>query len=338
LTTGPTDTAQEFLTTETVGPYLVDRGVFSPADDLEIAELGGGVSNIVLRAESTARAVVLKQALPRLRVAEEWLAKRERAINEAEALRLLGGITPDHLPELIDLDRERCALVTSAAPAGWTSWKERLLGGHADPQIARSLGEILARWHATTLLDGRVRALFPDTVLFDQLRVDPYYRATAAHRLDLAGHIEGYVERMQHNRLCLVHGDFSPKNVLVGDGIWVIDFEVAHVGDPVFDVAFMLNHLLLKRVHLPGSRGAEESVRAFWAGYEGAVPEALLPDRQYLHGQLGCLMVARVEGKSPVEYLSDRERVAVAELGSSLLRDPPDSIDAVLGLVAASLA
>jgi tRNA A-37 threonylcarbamoyl transferase component Bud32 len=281
---------------------------------------------------------VLKQALPRLRVAEEWLAKRERAINEAEALRLLGGITPDHLPELIDLDRERCALVTSAAPAGWTSWKERLLGGHADPQIARSLGEILARWHATTLLDGRVRALFPDTVLFDQLRVDPYYRATAAHRLDLAGHIEGYVERMQHNRLCLVHGDFSPKNVLVGDGIWVIDFEVAHVGDPVFDVAFMLNHLLLKRVHLPGSRGAEESVRAFWAGYEGAVPEALLPDRQYLHGQLGCLMVARVEGKSPVEYLSDRERVAVAELGSSLLRDPPDSIDAVLGLVAASLA
>jgi tRNA A-37 threonylcarbamoyl transferase component Bud32 len=281
---------------------------------------------------------VLKQALPRLRVAEEWLAKRERAINEAEALRLLGGITPDHLPELIDLDRERCALVTSAAPAGWTSWKERLLGGHADPQIARSLGEILARWHATTLLDGRVRALFPDTVLFDQLRVDPYYRATAAHRLDLAGHIEGYVERMQHNRLCLVHGDFSPKNVLVGDGIWVIDFEVAHVGDPVFDVAFMLNHLLLKRVHLPGSRGAEESVRAFWAGYEGAVPEALLPDRQYLHGQLGCLMVARVEGKSPVEYLSDRERVAVAELGSLLLRDPPDSIDAVLGLVAASLA
>ena len=338
MTTGPTDTAEEFLTTETVGPYLVDRGVFSPADDLEIAELGGGVSNIVLRAESTARAVVLKQALPRLRVAEEWLAKRERAINEAEALRLLGGITPDHLPELIDLDRERCALVTSAAPAGWTSWKERLLGGHADPQIARSLGEILARWHATTLLDGRVRALFPDTVLFDQLRVDPYYRATAAHRLDLAGHIEGYVERMQHNRLCLVHGDFSPKNVLVGDGIWVIDFEVAHVGDPVFDVAFMLNHLLLKRVHLPGSRGAEESVRAFWAGYEGAVPEALLPDRQYLHGQLGCLMVARVEGKSPVEYLSDRERVAVAELGSSLLRDPPDSIDAVLGLVAASLA
>jgi 5-methylthioribose kinase len=337
LTTGRTDSDEEFLTTETVGPYLVDRGVFSPADELRIAELGGGVSNIVLRAESRARAVVLKQALPRLRVAGEWLANRERAINEAEALRLVGGITPDHVPVLVDLDRERCVLVTSAAPVGSTSWKSRLLDGDADPRIARSLGEILARWHATTLVDEQVRALFPDTVFFDQLRVDPYYRATATRRPDLARHIEGYVERMQRIRLCLVHGDFSPKNVLVGDGIWVIDFEVAHVGDPLFDVAFMLTHLLLKRVHMPGIRNAEQSVRAFWGGYEGAVPEALRPDRRYLFGQLGCLMVARIDGKSPVEYLSDRERVTVAELGSSLLRDPPDSIDAVLNLVGASL-
>ncbi len=338
MTTGPTDTSEQFLSTETVGRYLVGRGIFSPADGLKIAELGGGVSNIVLRAESPARAVVLKQALPRLRVADEWLANRERAINEAEALRLLGGITPDRVPALIDLDRERCALVTSAAPAGWASWKTRLLDGIADPRTAESLGEILARWHAATFRDERVRAAFPDTVLFRQLRVDPYYRVTAARRPDLAPHIERYVERMQHVRLCLVHGDFSPKNVLVGDGIWVIDFEVAHVGDPVFDVAFMLNHLLLKRVHMPRIRGAEESVRAFWAGYEGAVPATLLPDRPYLFGQLGCLMVARVEGKSPVEYLSDRERVMIVELGSSLLRDPPDSIGAVLDRVAASLA
>jgi hypothetical protein len=118
LTTGRTDSDEEFLTTETVGPYLVDRGIFSPADELRIAELGGGVSNIVLRAESPSRAVVLKQALPRLRVADEWLANRERAINEAEALRLVGGITPDRVPVLVDLDRERCALVTSAAPWG----------------------------------------------------------------------------------------------------------------------------------------------------------------------------------------------------------------------------
>jgi hypothetical protein len=117
----------------------------------------------------------------------------------------------------------------------------------------------------------------------------------------------------------------------------VIDFEVAHVGDPLFDGAFMLNHLLLKQVHMPQIRSTEESVRAFCAAYEGAVPETLLPDRPYLFGQLGCLMVARFDAKSPLEHLSDRERVAVVELGSLLLEDPPESIDAVLGLVAASL-
>ena len=115
----------------------------------------------------------------------------------------------------------------------------------------------------------------------------------------------------------------------------MIDFEVAHFGDPAFDVAFMLNHLLLKRLHRggPGS-GIESCVTDFWDGYRGAVPEALLPDFRYVLGHVGCLMVARVDGKSPAEYLSPDEREAARTAGSRLLLAPPDSLDAALDLTA----
>src|SRR5205823_3904230 len=143
---------------------------------------------------------------------------------------------------------------------------------------------------------------YGDPEVFDQLRIDPYYRTVARRQPRLANAVEAFVRRMGATRVCMVHGDYSPKNVLVGRGIWVIDFEVAHFGDPAFDVAFMLNHLLLKRLHLRGpGDGIENCVRRFWNGYRSSVSKRLLPDLRYVLGHVGCLMVARVDGKSPVE-------------------------------------
>ena len=119
----------------------------------------------------------------------------------------------------------------------------------------------------------------------------------------------------------------------------MIDFEVAHYGDPAFDVAFMLNHLLLKRLHVPAaSAGLERCARGFWDALPQAPsPRELLPDARYVLGHLGCLMVARVEGKSPAEYLSPAERETAAKVGARLLLAPPDSLEAVLALVADAL-
>ena len=119
---------------------------------MRVEELGGGVSNIVLAVSCEDTRVVVKQALPRLRVEDEWLAKRERAINEARALRLAHTITPGCVPALLDVDRELCTLTMTAAPSEWTTWKDRLLAGEADAGVARRLGEILAAWHGATFL------------------------------------------------------------------------------------------------------------------------------------------------------------------------------------------
>ena len=322
----------ELLSKETASAYLAQRGAVPGAQHAVISQLSGGVSNVVLAADCGQTRVVLKQALPRLRVKDLWLAKRERAISEADALVLARTLTPDTVPAVLDVDRERCALTIEAAPRSWVTWKSLLLAGDVDTEVASRLGETLAEWHRATFRDAAVAARFADYEAFDQLRVDPFHRTVSARRPELAAAIAPLVARMQATHVCLVHGDFSPKNVLVGDGVWVIDFEVAHFGDPVFDVAYMLNHLLLKLLHLPDSTSRLESSAArFWEAYAAAVPEDLLPEIPYLLGHIGALMVARVDGKSPVEYLTRGEQDRVRELGSRLLLDPPGSLgDALL--------
>jgi 5-methylthioribose kinase len=326
----------ELLSVESVGGYLLARDVLPEGGGrLRAEELGGGVSNIVLAVASGDRRVIVKQALPRLRVEDEWLAKRERALNEASALRLAGTITPGCVPDLLDVDEELCALTMSAAPPDWVTWKQRLLAGDVDVSAAGTLGEILAAWHSATFENEEALGASGDYEVFDQLRIDPYYRTVASRRPRLAKAIEAFVRRMKATRVCLVHGDYSPKNVLIGEGVWVIDFEVAHFGDPAFDLAFMLNHLLLKRLHLGGPGDEIEScVTGFWDAYVGGIAGMPPPDVSYVLGHVGCLMVARVDGKSPAEYLSGDEREAARAAGSQLLVEPPGSLADALEITA----
>jgi 5-methylthioribose kinase len=260
---------------------------------------------------------VLKQALPRFRVAEEWLVPPERAVTEAQAIELMARLAPGSVPALLDSDSEAHTLVVEEAPGGWLSWKSRLLDGEADPAVARRLGELLAVLHT-----GTADVDFGSAESFEAQRVDPYLRTIQRRHPALTETIGGYTERLLTTRQCIVHGDFSPKNVLVGDGgVWIIDWEVAHRGDPTFDLAFMLNHLLLKTIHRPDAR----------AGYEAcgeAFVDAYGPpsDMSWVLGLVGCLMLARVDGKSPAEYLTDSGRRQARASGISMLTEPPGSL------------
>jgi 5-methylthioribose kinase len=325
----PTD-----LTVENVGEYLVSREVFEDVGNIDVHELGGGVSNVVLVARQNDRRVVVKQALGRLRVADEWLATKERAITEGEALGLADRLIPNSVPAVLDLDRESCALTISEAPASWKNWKEQLLRGNADPLIAARLGEWLGSWQVETFENPDIKRQFASYQSFEELRIEPFYETSAQRRPELRASIDMFVENMRARRVCLVHGDFSPKNILVGDGFWVLDFEVAHYGDPVFDVAFMLSHLFVKRLHFPtASHELEHCIEEFWSAYQKIATSHLSPIA-YVIGHVGCLMVARVDGKSPVEYLTIAERDTARQVGSEFLLDPPNSIDEALTIVA----
>lgn len=322
----------QLLTPTTAAAYLRQRGLLD-SGPVRVRALSGGVSSVVLAASDGKRAVVVKQALPRLRVADEWFASQSRTITEAEALELAGKLAPGVVPGVLHADAGRYVVVLDQAPDSWHDWRSLLLAGYADCEVAARLGRVLATWHRRTWGGVGLTARMDDTEPFEQLRVDPYYRTLARRRPELAGLVLRYADRMRGRRRCLVHGDLSPKNILVGpaDATWVIDFEVAHRGDPAFDVAFLLSHLLLKSLHRPSDTdGFDDCIREFLHAYAQGIELQEAWDWPYLMGHVGCLLLARVHGKSPVTYLSKTGMCGAHRLGTGLLQSPPETLDELL--------
>ena len=348
------------LTTASAADYLTDRGLAAAHEPLTVRELAGGVSNVVLLVERPGgERLVLKQALPRLRVEQQWLCSIERIWREVEVLRLCGRLLQEgvrvqesgdrgqgagdrgrflvRVPEVLFEDRDNYCFAMTAAPTEHRTWKELLLAGHADAQIAQACGWLLGRLHADTWNDAEVARLLDDRTFFRDLRISPYYDRIAEVHADLAIPIQQVTSSIWEHRRCLVHGDFSPKNLLVADGeLWLIDFEVGHFGDGAFDLGFFLTHLVLKTL-VAGPRGADylALITTFRAAYDeellpaaGAAGTAQLWQRTV--GALSGCLLARVDGKSPVDYLTDPLAQAVRRTARDLLRSPPRNFDELL--------
>lgn len=315
------------LTVSSAPSYLASRG-FDPAS-LKISELAGGVSNIVLLVEHPGGRLVLKQALPQLRVEQEWFSDMRRIFAECAALRAVAPLLPaGSVPEVLFEDEPFFAFAMTAAPAGAQSWKTQLLAGAADDRIASQVAAILGALIRNTWQSPEMAARFDNLQIFDELRLDPYYRRMQSIAPDLAPHFEMLIENCRKRRVSLVHGDWSPKNILAHDGRAIaIDFEVIHFGDPSFDAAFMLNHLLLKTFHgLPDTR---RLARVFWDRLTEEIPQAPWFEQATLQ-HLAGLLLARMDGKSPAEYLRDpglKERVR--RFGRKMIQDPPATVDEV---------
>lgn len=319
----------EALTPLSLPAYLAERGAVPAGADLEVEALGGGISNDVWRVRwpGGGDGIVVKQALPFLRVEEVWAYDVGRSAVEHRALSAIGRLLgPGHAPAVVFADDERHAFAMECAPEGGAPWKERLLAGEIDMRDAYRAGDLLGRIHAASAADPAVAAAFADQATLIEGRIDPYHRFTAAHHPDLAPAIDAEVERLLATRRALVLGDYAPKNLLAyPDRMLVLDVEVAHWGDPAFDVAFCLNHLCLKALHLPRHRALLVALaRALHGAYAEAAPG--LADEPAVVAELGVLMVARVDGKSPAEYLDERSQGLARAIGRSLVLDPPATV------------
>jgi 5-methylthioribose kinase len=137
---------------------------------------------------------------------------------------------------------------------------------------------------------------------------------------------------MLGTRSTLVLGDYAPKNAFAYPGrLLILDFEVAHWGDPAFDPAFCLTHLLLKTLHFRDARYLR-AADLFWRAYTAGRGEV---DEVAVLRELGCLLLARVDGKSQAEYLVDEAvREDVRELGRRFLTGEAMPMTAALQSVA----
>jgi 5-methylthioribose kinase len=274
-----------------------------------------------------------------LRVQAEWPFDRRRTLGERDCLTLLGRLAPGQVPRLLHSDEEVFALVISCAPPGGRLWKDDLLAGRADPVIGGRAGELLGRIHRLAASDVAARERFADQTVLIEGRTDPYHAATAVAHPELAAAIEAEVDRLLATRRTLTLGDWSPKNLFVyPDHVFAIDFEVAHWGDPAFDVAFCLTHLSLKAMRFGGRADYLACAERFWSAYRREDAARLCGEDAVVR-ELGCLLLARIDGKSPVEYIDDEAtKDAVRALGAALLTGPVRTVTDALAVVASRRA
>ncbi len=292
--------------------------------------LTGGVSNrTVLVRRPTGETWVLKQALEKLRVAMEWHASPERVHREALAMRWLARLAPAGATvRLVFEDHENHVIAMEAVHEPHENWKSMLLAGRLEREHVRQFGTLLGTIHRRGHAAGPdLATAFEDRSFFESLRLEPYYRTAAERNPEAADFLDRLMTETRATRLTFVHGDYSPKNILVHDGhLFLLDYEVAHLGDPAFDLGFAFAHLLSKAHHLPARRAAFlEAAGWFWRAYRDAAGEipklAGCSARAARHG-LGCLL-ARVDGRSPLEYLTPAERDRQRAVVLCLIASPP---------------
>ncbi|HYN61233.1 MAG TPA: aminoglycoside phosphotransferase family protein [Rubrivivax sp.] len=312
---------------------LRELGLAGP-DALFGAPLTGGVSSDIWRIDTPAGPICAKRALPKLRVAAEWRAPIERNLFEARWMQVADAAQPGCAPRLLGQHPGLGVLVMQYLPHH-ALWKQQLRDGRAELSTARAVGRTLARIHAHAAARPALQADFRSQAIFFDIRLEPYLLATASRHADLAGPLEALVRQTQTHPRTLVHGDVSPKNILVDAGGPVfLDAECAVWSDPAFDLAFCLNHLLLKCLWNPAA--AADFLRCFQAlagSYLAGVDwEPAEPLQQRAARLLPGLMLARVDGKSPVEYLGhEAQQARVRRVARALLFNPVHRLDEVAG-------
>lgn len=316
--------------------WLRTHGWIGPGEQPAIEVLHGGVSNkTVLVERVNGDAWVLKQALPKLRVQVDWFSPVERVHREALGLRWLERIAPPGtITPLVFEDVPQHCIAMAAVPQPHENWKQMLLRGEVVPDHVDQFATLLATIHRDSALRrAELEPVFDDRSFFESLRLEPYFGFTAGEAPAARRFLLDLIEETRAHVETLVHGDYSPKNVLVHDGrLVLLDHEVIHFGDPTFDLGFSLTHFLSKAHHLPSRRDAfAEATRQYWERYRQLVAEE--PWADDLEGRavrktLG-VMLARARGRSPLEYLDQAARDRQATAIIALMSAPPATVPAL---------
>lgn len=289
--------------------FLTRSGLAAAGVSRRWTPLTGGVSSDIWRVDiDDRRTLCVKRALAQLKVAADWKAPVSRNAFEWAWIRFASQVLPDAVPEPLAHDEVAGLFAMGFLdPATHPVWKQQLLAGQVDPATAAAVGRALAALHGASAHRADLAAAFDTGESFHALRLEPYLLATGRRHPELAPALAELARRTAAQRIALVHGDVSPKNILVGPkGPVLLDAECAWYGDPAFDIAFCLNHLLLKQRVRPDR--AQELQAAFAAFVEAYFDTAAFEARDGLEARaarlLPALLLARVDGKSPVEYLT----------------------------------
>jgi fructosamine-3-kinase len=301
---------------------FVGLGLAQAGEQPVVEPLTGGVSSGIFRIDVSSGSYCLKQALPRLKVEKEWKVPVDRVFAEINWLKTANAIAPGHVPKVLGQDAQTKSFVMEFLGMDHSSWKSELLDGRIDVEVAYQVGDVIGRIHAATAHSADCAKRFDNDDNFYAIRLEPYLAETGRVHPDFEHRMSDLIERTKSTKIALIHGDLSPKNILLGpNGPVILDAECAWYGDPAFDIAFCLNHLLLKSAWLPQHLNPLlDSYAALITGYFRHVDfEDSTGLEQRIATLLPALTLARIDGKSPAEYLTAEARDSIRSAAIRLL-------------------
>lgn len=305
-----------------VAALVVEMGLIPAGVSAEFEALTGGVSSDIWLVKTAQTQFVVKRALEELKVAAHWSAPVDRGASEAAWLIYVGQAVPGAAPKVLAFDQDTMSLALEFLDADeFANWKTQLLSGEVNSAVAADVGKVLGQIHSASANEPDLAAKFANQHLFEDLRIEPYFERTAAALPALSGPLSAVIALLRAPGKALVHGDFSPKNILVGSRVVVLDAECATWSDPAFDAAFALSHLALKMVHLPEhATSLRAAAHAFEDAYLAQVDwENSVELESRINQIIPALMLARVAGASPAEYLTAAEQDWVQAIATQAL-------------------
>ncbi len=313
---------------------LVRLGLLLAGEQAELTPLSGGIASDIWKVDLPGRTVCIKRALHRLKVQADWFVPIERNLYEWKYYEIACCAAPGSTPGLVAQDRDAYLFVMEyLPPAEFPLWKAQLRDGLTDTAVAREVGQRLSKIHSYTAAHPQLAAEFPTDAIFYASRMESYLETTASFHPDLRQELFALIRSTMHTKHALVHGDVSPKNILNGPrGPVMLDPECTFYGDPAFDVAFCLNHLLLKCLWNRAARDGylncfSAMADAYLRGVDWEPPDAVEERTAHL---LPGLFLARIDGKSPVEYITgDEEKNLVRGAARKLIKNPVERLAAI---------
>ena len=320
---------------------LDELGLLPPDAHLSVNPLSGGVASDIARVAVNDQLYCVKFALPKLRVAADWFAPVERNFAEYSWLRTAASIAPENAVHLYGHSGQAHGFVMEFLTGKDTYLlKTEMLAGRGQESEAAAIGGLLGRIHASSTVPRFDASPFANQTDFHAIRIEPYLIHTATKHTDLAPMIHDMADALFTADNVLIHGDVSPKNIMFrGTHPFMLDAECATMGDACFDLAFCMNHFILKAVHVPSRRiDYLAFCNVFWQAY---APQITWEDTTALEARmcrlLPMLMLARVDGKSPVEYLNDTDRNRVVSMSAPLIRNPIPALSQLVEIIAQDL-
>ena len=282
---------------ESIQADLLDRGILIGPEIIS-TPITGGVSSDIFLLEDGVSQIVVKRALSRLRVNDEWIVDTGRNRTEQEFIRRVASFLPCAMPKIVHYNNQLHYFAMEYLQ-GYSDWKSVLLAGRPNLDTAQRAGSILGALHRETWQNDSLMQDFNSDTYFHALRTEPYLLTCAARHPQLQQIIHTEARRLEDTRLCLIHGDYSPKNIMVnGNRVVILDCEVGCFGEPAFDLAFLLNHFLLKAL-LHKDRAGEyiNLVVSARRGYASSAPESDPDVGMRTARLLLILMLARIDGE-----------------------------------------